>query len=109
MVGGRLTGLPCSQQLGPQAIVIPAMAAKKLSMYSMNCQEQDLSPRSRPRDRAARSPRCAISTSVAANLTGLVLGGGGGGGRPDYLQKLKVSAVSKPNFASKYSLELGSI
>ena len=32
-----------------------------------------------------------------ANLKGLVLGGGGGG-RPD-------SAVSKPNFASKYSLE----
>ena len=32
-----------------------------------------------------------------------------GGGRPDYLQKLKVpegfSAVSKPNFASKYALD----
>ena len=41
-----------------------------------------------------------------ANFTGLVLGGGGG--RPDYLQKLKVpegSAISKPNFASKYSFE----
>ena len=43
-----------------------------------------------------------------ANFTRLVLGGGGGG-RPDYLQKLKGPAVSKPNFASKYALELGSI
>ena len=53
-------------------------------------------------------------------MEGLVLGGGGGG-RPDYLQKLKVpegyekmmdytivifdTAVSKPNFASKYAFE----
>ena len=29
-------------------------------------------------------------------------------GKPDDPQKLKVPAVSKPNFASKYALELGS-
>ena len=62
----------------------------------------------------------------------VVGGGGGGGGRPDYLQKLKVPegyekiidysniwhgtvddlkvpAVSKPNVATKYALELESI
>ena len=35
---------------------------------------------------------------VSANSDRLVLGGGGGGGRP-------FSAVSKPNFASKYAFE----
>ena len=49
---------------------------------------------------------CRFSVRLdPTNFRGLVLGGGGGG-RPDYLQKLKVpEAVSKPNFASKYSLE----
>ena len=49
--------------------------------------------------RESRNP--LLDAALTANFRGLVLGGGGGGGgRP---------AVSKPNFARKYALELGSV